>query len=280
MRDALDPYLGGGAGGRAVRSKASLRGHSIHAAIIPFPFAFLWGAAVFDLVGRLTERPALWTTGAYLALAGIASALVAAVPGLIDYLAVVPPKSSGKRRATKHLIVNLSSVALFAGAWWIRGEADVIPSTLQLSIELLAVVLLTVGGWLGGSLVTWNQIGVEHAYADGGSWSEAHFRAKPGEPLVVAKSEDLKPNQMKLLHVDGRRIVLACTEEGYVAFDDRCTHEGGSLADGTMICGRVQCPWHGSQFDVATGKVKSGPAKAKLATYEVERRRGEIVLRL
>jgi nitrite reductase/ring-hydroxylating ferredoxin subunit/uncharacterized membrane protein len=263
-----------------VRSRASFLGHSIHAAIIPFPFAFLWGAAVFDLAGRLAGRPTLWTTGAYLALAGVAMALVASVPGLIDYLVVVPPKSSGKRRATKHLIVNLSSVALFAGAWWIRGDADAIPSTLQLAIELLAVVLLTIGGWLGGSLVTWNQIGIDRAYAHGGSWSEESFRAEPGEPLVVAKADDLEPNQMKLLHVDGRRIVLARTEEGYVAFDDRCTHEGGSLADGTMICGRVQCPWHGSQFDVATGKVASGPARAKIATYQVERRRGEILLRL
>jgi nitrite reductase/ring-hydroxylating ferredoxin subunit len=42
--------------------------------------------------------------------------------------------------------------------------------------------------------------------------------------------------------------VLARTEEGYVAFDDRCTHKGGSLAAGVMVWGTVQCLWHGSQF--------------------------------
>jgi nitrite reductase/ring-hydroxylating ferredoxin subunit len=76
---------------------------------------------------------------------------------------------------------------------------------------------------------------------------------------------------MKLVHVDGRRIVLARTADGYVAFDDRCTHRGGSLAGGTMICGTVQCPWHGSQFDVASGAVKAGPAEKAIETFRVEK---------
>jgi nitrite reductase/ring-hydroxylating ferredoxin subunit len=85
---------------------------------------------------------------------------------------------------------------------------------------------------------------------------------------------------MKLLHVDGKRIVLARTEDGYVAFDDGCTHKGGSLAGGAMICGTVQCPWHGSQFDARTGDVKAGPAKKGITTYRVEQREGEVRLTL
>jgi nitrite reductase/ring-hydroxylating ferredoxin subunit len=76
---------------------------------------------------------------------------------------------------------------------------------------------------------------------------------------------------MKLVHVNGRRIVLARTADGYVAFDDRCTHRGGSLAGGSMMCGRVQCPWHCSQFDVASGAVKAGPAEESIETFPVER---------
>ena len=45
-----------------------------------------------------------------------------------------------------------------------------------------------------------------------------------------------------------------------------------------MICGTVQCPWHGSQFDVRTGKVKAGPAKEGIKTYRVEEREGEVRL--
>jgi uncharacterized membrane protein len=62
-----------------MRSKASYKGHPIHPALIPFPFAFLYGAFFFDLAGRLTARPSLWTTAAYLSLVGVAAALLAAV---------------------------------------------------------------------------------------------------------------------------------------------------------------------------------------------------------
>ena len=134
-------------------------------------------------------------------------ALLAAVPGVIDYLYTVPPRSTGKRRATRHAIVNLSAIALFALAWWLRG---------------------------------------------------------------------LEVNQMKLVRVDERRIVLGRTEKGYVAFDDHFTHRGGSLADGSMICGTVQCPWHGSQFDVQTGAVRAGPAEEGIRTYRVEESGDEV----
>ena len=65
---------------------------------------------------------------------------------------------------------------------------------------------------------------------------------------------------MKLVHAGDKRIAVARTEKGYAAFQDRCTHRGGPLSDGVLICGTVQCPWHGSQFDVHTGEVKCGPA--------------------
>ena len=67
---------------------------------------------------------------------------------------------------------------------------------------------------------------------------------------------------------------------GYVAFDDRCTHRGGPLSDGTLACGRVQCPWHGSQFDVHDGTVKHGPAEHPIGTYEVETTAGRVLLKV
>jgi nitrite reductase/ring-hydroxylating ferredoxin subunit len=43
-----------------------------------------------------------------------------------------------------------------------------------------------------------------------------------------------------------------------------------------MVCGTVQCPWHGSQFDVRSGAVKAGPAKESIGTYQVEERDGKV----
>lgn len=261
-----------------MRSRASYRGHPIHPALIPFPFAFLYGAFVFHLAGRLLDRPAWWTTGSHLVVAGIAMALVAAVPGAIDYVYTVPPESTGKQRARKHGLVNLSAVALFAVAWLLRGGAAVPPEVLDLALEAAAAGLLTAGGWMGGTLVSRNQISVDHRYAGAGKWKEEHVGADGAGEVAVGRADELEVNQMKLLHLDGRRVVLARTEEGYVAFDDHCTHRGGSLAGGVMICGTVQCPWHGSQFDARTGAVRAGPAEEAIRTYRVERRGDELTL--
>jgi uncharacterized membrane protein len=83
-----------------MQSKASVKHHPIHPMLVPFPIAFLTGALIFDALGFLTGRPDLWTTATYLAIAGVVAGLVAAVPGLVDYVGSVPPDSSAKARAT------------------------------------------------------------------------------------------------------------------------------------------------------------------------------------
>jgi nitrite reductase/ring-hydroxylating ferredoxin subunit/uncharacterized membrane protein len=263
-----------------MRSKALAFGHPLHPMLIPFPIAFLSGAALFDAAGSLQDMPSWWTTGGHLAVAGIAAALLAAIPGAIDYLHTVPPASSAKSRATTHMLVMLSAVALFAAACWIRGGADTRPTILVLALEVIGAVLLGGGGYMGGTLVTRNLIGIDHRYAQAGKWREETISAGTGTQVTVAKHDELKPDQMKLLRIGDRRIVVARSENGYAAFDDRCSHRGGSLAGGVMLCGTVQCLWHGSQFDVATGKVKAGPATEPIRVYVVAEVDGEVRLTL
>jgi nitrite reductase/ring-hydroxylating ferredoxin subunit/uncharacterized membrane protein len=259
-----------------MRSAASVKSHPIHPMLIPFPIAFFVGSFVFDLAGLLWANPVFPTAAGYMAAAGIVMAIVAAVPGAVDYFRTVPPQSSGKQRATRHALANLGAVALFAVGLWLRGGVDAIPTTLSLVVWAAGLGLLTVGGWMGGTLVYRNQIGVDHRYAGAGKWSEA--RVAGGRSTVVARTDELEVDQMKLLHVDGERIVLARTDEGFVAFDDHCPHRGASLAGGSMICGTVQCPWHGSQFDVRDGDVRAGPAKSGIRTYPVATADGQVRL--
>jgi uncharacterized membrane protein/nitrite reductase/ring-hydroxylating ferredoxin subunit len=264
-----------------MRSKALLLGHPLHPMLVPFPVAFLAGAVVFDLVGRLAGASSWWRTGAYLSAGGIGTAIIAALPGLIDYLFTVPPNSSGQRRATKHATANLSAVACFTLAWWIRGNPSAPPGIAVLALEVVGLGVLAVGAYMGGTLVTRNLIGVDHRYANAGKWREQTFDPSPGDTtFIVAVRDEIRIDQMKLLRIGTRRVVLARTASGYVAFDDRCTHKGGSLAGGVMLCGAVQCLWHGSQFDASTGAVKSGPADKPIRTYAVREEAGQVKLTL
>ena len=252
-----------------MRSKANFRGHPIHPALIPFPVAFLAGAFVFDLLGVWLNAPALWSTGAHLAVAGVLTGLLAAAPGLIDLVYTLPPRSSGRNRGIKHMLLMLGTVALFAVARYLRnGSADA-PGVESLALEALGALLLGIGGWMGGTLVSRNQASVDMRYANAGKWQEE--RVEMADGAIVVEPGKLGVDQMRLLRIAGRsqRLVLARTETGYVAFDDHCPHKGGTLAGGAMICGTVQCPWHGSQFDVTSGALKAGPATTGIATYTV-----------
>lgn len=258
-----------------MRSRAHFKAHPIHPALIPFPFAFLTGAFLFDAAGAVFARSAWAATASHLTVAGIVSGLLAAVPGVIDYFYTVPPDSSGKNRARKHGIGNVVVLALFGAAWMMRTAPDS-PSAATLVLEGLGAALLAYTGYLGGTLVTRNMAGVDHRYANAGKWKDESFTGARGEMVEVADAEELEENQMKLLRVNGRRIALANTADGYKAFDDSCSHRGGSLAGGVLIDGTVHCLWHGSQFDVATGTVRCGPATKKIKTYRVEEKRGKV----
>lgn len=259
-----------------MRSRASFRSHPIHPALIPFPFAFLIGSFLFDLLGWLTESVPLSRTASHLVLAGLATALIAAIPGTVDYFYTVPPRSSGKRRARAHALANITALLLFALAWMVRGR-DAFPSHVSLLLQMVGTGALAYAGWQGGMLVTRNMISVDHRHAQAGKWREVTVPPGSSDPIVAANDE-LETGQMKLIRRGDKRVVLARTADGYLAFDDRCSHRGGSLADGVLIGGTVQCLWHGSQFDCASGRVVCGPAKKPIGTYGVTERRDGIAV--
>jgi nitrite reductase/ring-hydroxylating ferredoxin subunit/uncharacterized membrane protein len=259
-------------------SRARFKNHPIHPFLIPFPIAFGTGALLMDLAGRVGEWPTVWATAAYLAVGAVAFGILAAIPGLIDYFSIIPPNSSARQRATYHMVVNIVSLTLIGLGAAFRDTDTWRGRIGTVLCEAAGMAFMAVGGWFGGTLVYRNQIGIDHRYAGAGKWKETHIDGRPGDKVVVASTDELKQDQMKLLHVAGRRIVLARTDGGYAACEDRCSHKGGPLSDGVLISGKVQCPWHGSQFDVHTGAVKAGPAVEGIRTFAVSEEDGQIKL--
>jgi nitrite reductase/ring-hydroxylating ferredoxin subunit/uncharacterized membrane protein len=249
-----------------MRTRASYNGHPIHPMLIPYPFAFLTGGWGFGLAAAFTGSRDLRTVARYLIPTGLAAGTIAAVPGIVDYLHSVPPQSSAKERARTHGLLNSAALTLFAAGWWLGRRSR--RTAAPLLVQGLGAAAMSTAAWMGGVLVNRNQIGVDHRYANAGKWQEEERLHAEGRALAFAAAP-LEVDQMKLVHADGQRIAVGRTESGFAAFDDRCTHKGGPLSDGVLICGTVQCPWHGSQFDVTTGQVKCGPAERPIRTYTV-----------
>ncbi len=88
--------------------------------------------------------------------------------------------------------------------------------------------------------------------------------------VKVADTNEIMPSQIKEVEVDGQKIIIVNIEWKYYAIGSICTHEGGPLVDGTIQGYEVECPWHGSKFDVRTGNVTSPPANEPEPSYEIK----------
>src|ERR671926_1771766 len=97
--------------------------------------------------------------------------------------------------------------------------------------------------------------------------------------VKVADTKDIQPSQMKEVEVNGEKICVANAEGKYYAIGNVCTHLGGPLAQGKLEGYEVQCPWHGSRFDIRTGKVVRPPAMRSEPTYELKTENDNILLK-
>lgn len=79
---------------------------------------------------------------------------------------------------------------------------------------------------------------------------------------------------------EGRRYLIAHTQDGVFAADEMCTHEDASLCDGNLNGHLVKCPLHGSRFDLTSGRVLDDPADEDLVVYDVNVVDGKVVIKL
>ncbi len=249
-----------------MRARAQIKSHPIHPILVAFPIALWVTGFVMDLIGYVAVDSSVWIAGWYVTLGGCIGAALAAVAGAMDLFSVVPPQSSARQRGYSHALLNVCALGLYITVLAIRGSAGEQPTGLTLGLGAIGILVIAFSGWLGGTLVYRNQIGVDHRYANAGTWKE---RTLSGWDRPVCNEGELAYGQMMLVTVGNERVVVGKCADGIVAFADRCTHKGGPLSDGSLTGCIVQCPWHGSQFDVHTGRVVAGPAGAKIGIYEV-----------
>jgi nitrite reductase/ring-hydroxylating ferredoxin subunit len=90
------------------------------------------------------------------------------------------------------------------------------------------------------------------------------------EFVKVASKKDVPSGQMKMVEVNGTSILLANVNGEYYAIGNKCTHSGCKLSNGKLNGQIVQCPCHGSRFNVKTGEVIGGPATKPEQKYELK----------
>jgi uncharacterized membrane protein len=121
--------------------------------VIVLPLGLLIMAVLFDILTLITGNEIFSAVAYYNIAAGVLGGLLAAVFGVIDWLAI-PAGTRAKSIGAVHGLGNVVVVVLFVVSWALRRTTpDHQPSTLALAIGVGALLLGTVTAWLGGELV-------------------------------------------------------------------------------------------------------------------------------
>ena len=95
---------------------------------------------------------------------------------------------------------------------------------------------------------------------------------RTSERIDVCPAAELPSGEMKLIEgPDGAKIGVFNCDGTLYAIEDRCSHDDGPLAEGPFDADTctVECPRHGSLFDLTSGRPKTLPAYQPVATYPV-----------
>lgn len=87
--------------------------------------------------------------------------------------------------------------------------------------------------------------------------------------VTVGQGAEVGEGEVGAYQVTDHTVAVASVGGALQAFDDVCTHRGCSLAEGELEGSLIECPCHGSQFDVTTGDAVTGPATEPVETFEV-----------
>ena len=91
------------------------------------------------------------------------------------------------------------------------------------------------------------------------------------EIIDICPVSELPPGSKKIIEHDDLEIGIFNCDGDFYAIEDRCSHDDGPLAEGPFYpdaC-EVECPRHGSLFDLRTGRPKTLPAYEPVDTFPV-----------
>jgi uncharacterized membrane protein len=136
-------------------SKANIGGHPVHPMLIPFPLALWTTAFVVDILFYFLRHPTLLVIAKFMLAAGCLGAIAAAIPGIIDWLAI--KNGDVKRVANWHARLNIAALVVFAISLFLRlgrySELVGRKLTIPFLLSLAGMILISISGWLGGELV-------------------------------------------------------------------------------------------------------------------------------
>jgi nitrite reductase/ring-hydroxylating ferredoxin subunit/uncharacterized membrane protein len=233
-------------------------GHPLHAAASDVPIGTLLLTVVLDLMNQ--------PGAADVALvATIVFMLAAAVTGAADY---ADTDGTARIRATTHSTLMVVALLLLVVSLVLRAGAPA-DRTVPVALSVVGFLLATAGAYIGGDVVyIFGNMVSRHAFRGAGTkW----IKLDTGDVADLGTLPEATPTKAKAGIND---LVLVRVADTIHVMHAVCSHAGGPLAQGTFVDGCVECPWHGSRFRLAGGRVRRGPALYDQPAYEIRGAQG------
>ncbi len=238
-------------------------GHPLHPLLTDITIGSWTLGALFDVLGFLTRSPSSRKAADRLITLGTISAVPTALAGITDFSGI---KQDSAGHGMAHGIIN--SLALFF-FWRSMKNRSRNHHLTGFFYSTLGLGLMTLGAWLGGDLVYNHRVGVSHVPEEkvADDWTS------------ILAANELKANKPQVVKVKKQPILLTKQGRNISAISAICSHAGGPLEEGSFRDGCVQCPWHGSVFNLTDGHVVHGPATFEQPHYQTRITDGQIEIR-
>ena len=239
-------------------------GHPLHPVLTDIPLGAWTLAVLFDII-YLFKGTHGWISAADLAVfVGLLGALGSALTGYTDWSTTFGRE---RRVGIAHGLLNTAVIVVYLVSLIIRVTHG--SRGLAIVLALIGYGIVLTAAFLGGDLVFSIGTGVNHH-----AWQEV-----PTKFTKVMLEGQLTDNMLVKAMAGDTPILLYKKGNTVCAISETCSHAGGPLSEGELDGDIVQCPWHGSRFDICTGLVKGGPATISQVRYETRIQNGQIEVR-
>jgi len=239
-------------------------GHPLHPVITDVAIGSWSAAVLLDALEATTGEKAFGKGADVSVILGLSGAVGSAVTGVTDWQHL---SGEQRRYGFIHALLNISATLLFLLSLTHRRNHK---RSMGRNLALSGYTLTFLAAYLGGDLVYRQKVGVNHAPT---TQISPRF-------IDVMDEDDLPKGQLKRILVDDVPVLLVRQGDEVYAIAETCSHLGGPLAEGKLGEDHsVTCPWHGSRFDLATGRVLDGPSTYNQPCYQARIRDRRIEIR-